>query len=392
MYFQSNMERETMDVSLENYTGYLSDDCLLSIFNRLESELDRIAFGLTCRNWLKVRNIGRKSLTFHCSFNPKIDKEHAKCIPKLLACSPSLKRISLAGLTELPDSALNALKMSGSSMRSLSLYCCSGITDDGLAQVAVGCPNLVVVELQSCFNITDDGLESLSKGCHALKSLNLGSCTGITDRGVSAIFSNCLNICTLIITGCRRLSGVGFRGCPCTLHYLEAESCMLSPDGLLDVVSGGGLEYLNLHKLGSSTGLDGLGGLAFARSLRTLNLRMCRYLTDDSVMTIASGCPFLEEWNLAVCHGVHLPGWSAIRLYCNKLRVLHVNRCRNICDQSLVALGNGCPHLEVLHINSCVKITNNGLALFTISRPLVNIRVDEVMSIGPSIENLFRMQ
>jgi len=281
--------------------------------------------------------------------------------------------------------------MSGSSLKSLSFYCCSGITDDGLAQVAIGCPNLVVVELQSCFNITDVGLESLSKGCRALKSVNIGSCMGISDQGVSAILSNCSNICTLIITGCRRLSGVGFRGCSSSFCYLEAESCMLSPDGLLDVVSGSGLKYLNLHKLGSSTGLDGLGNLAFAKSLCILNLRMCRYLTDDSVTAIASGCPLLEEWNLAVCHGVHLPGWSAIGLYCNKLRVLHVNRCRHIFDQSLLALGNGCPRLEVLHINGCAKITNNGLALFTISRPHVNLRVDEVLSIGPSIENLFRL-
>jgi len=281
--------------------------------------------------------------------------------------------------------------MSGSSLKSLSFYCCSGITDDGLAQVAIGCPNLVVVELQSCFNITDVGLRSLSKGCRALKSVNIGYCMGISDQGVSASLSNCSNICTLIITGCRRLSGIGFRGCSSSFCYLEAESCMLSPDGLLDVVSGSGLKYLNLHKLGSSTGLDGLGNLAFAKSLCILNLRMCRYLTDDSVTAIASGCPLLEEWNLAVCHGVHLPGWSAIGLYCNKLRVLHVNRCRHICDQGLLALSNGCPRLDVLHINGCAKITNNGLALFTISRPHVNLRVDEVLFIGPSIENLFRL-
>uniref|UniRef100_A0A0A8XMT5 F-box/LRR-repeat protein 15-like leucin rich repeat domain-containing protein n=1 Tax=Arundo donax TaxID=35708 RepID=A0A0A8XMT5_ARUDO len=167
---------------------------------------------------------------------------------------------------------------------------------------------------------------------------------------------------------------------------------MLSPDGLLDVVSGGGLEYLNLHKLGSSAGLDALGSLTFAKRIRVLNLRMCRYLTDASVMAIVSGCPLIEEWNLAVCHGVHLPGWSAIGLYCNKLRVLHVNRCRNICDQGLLALGNGCVHLEVLHINGCVKITNNGLALFSIARHNIDLRVDEVMSIGPSIENLFRLE
>ncbi|KAL6660802.1 hypothetical protein ACP70R_001837 [Stipagrostis hirtigluma subsp. patula] len=380
-----------MDGSLENYINFLSDDCLLSIFNKIESVSDRNAFGLTCKNWFKVRNIARKSLIFHCSFDPKVDKEHAKCLPKILSRSPYLNCISLAGISELPDSALFTLRISGTSLRSLSLYCCSGITDDGLEQVTIGCPNLVIVELHSCFNITDRGLESLSKGCHALKSLNIGYCIDISDQGIAAIFSNCSNICTLMISGCRHLSGVGFRGCPSTLCYLEAESCMLSPDGLLDVVSGGGLEYLNLHKLGSSAGLDGLGSLAFAKNLRSLNLRLCRYLTDDSVTAIASGCPLIEEWNLAVCHGIHLSGWSAIGLYCNKLRVLHVNRCRNICDQGLLALGNGCVRLEVIHMNGCVKITNNGLALFSISRPSVKRRVDEVLSIGPSIENLFRL-
>uniref|UniRef100_A0A804NL93 Uncharacterized protein n=1 Tax=Zea mays TaxID=4577 RepID=A0A804NL93_MAIZE len=50
-----------------------------------KSESERSAFGLTCKNWFKVRNLGRKSLTFHCCFNPAIDKEHAKCIPKTMA-------------------------------------------------------------------------------------------------------------------------------------------------------------------------------------------------------------------------------------------------------------------------------------------------------------------
>ncbi|KAL6868150.1 hypothetical protein ACP4OV_014995 [Aristida adscensionis] len=381
-----------MDGSLGNYINFLSDDCLLSIFNKIESVSDRNAFGLTCKNWFKVRNIARKSLIFHCSLNPKVDREHAKCIPKILSRSPYLNSVSLAGVMELPESALGTLKISGSSLRSLSLYCCSCITDDGLEQVSTGCPNLLIVELHSCFNITDRGLESLSKGCHALKSLNIGSSLGISDRGISAIFSNCSSICTVIISGCRRLSGVGFRGCPSTLRFLEAESCMLSTDGLSDVVSGGGLEYLNLQKLGSTAGLDVLGNLAFAKNLRFLNLRACRYLTDDSVIAIASGCPLMKEWNLAVCHGIHLAGWSAIGLYCNKLRVLHVNRSRHLCDQGLLALGNGCVCLEVIHINGCVKITNNGLALFSISRPSVKQRVDEILSIGPSIENLFRLQ
>lgn len=381
-----------MDGSLGNYISCLSDDCLLSIFNKLENESDRDAFGLTCKNWFKVRNIARKSLIFQGSFNPKVYKEHSQCLPKILARSPYLNLISIAGLRELPDSALYELRISGSSLQSLSLYCCSGITDDGLAHVSIGCPNLVIVELYRCFNITDLGLESLSKGCHALKSCNFGYCMSISDRGIGAMFRNCPNICTLIITGCRGLSGVGFRGCTNTLSHLEAESCMLSPEGLLDAVSGGGLEYLNLYNLRSLAGLDSLGGVGYVKKLRFLNLRMCCYLTDDSVAAIASGCPLIEEWSLAVCHGVHLRGWSAIGLYCNKLRVLHVNRCRNICDQGLQALTDGCARLEVLHILGCGKITLYGLALFSIARPNVKQRVDEVMSIGPSIQDLFRLQ
>ncbi|BAF28014.1 F-box/LRR-repeat protein 12 [Oryza sativa Japonica Group] len=381
-----------MDDNVENYINFLSDDCLICIFNKLESESDRNAFGLTCKNWFKVRNIARKSIIFHCSFNPKVYKEHANCLSKLLARSPYLNLVSLAGLTELPDTALNQLRISGASLQSLSFYCCSGITDDGLEVVSIGCPNLVSLELYRCFNITDHGLENLCKGCHALKSLNLGYCVAISDQGIAAIFRNCPNISTIIIAYCRGLSGVGFRGCPGTLSHLEAESCMLSPDGLLDVVSGGGLEYLNLYNLKSPTGLDGLDRVGYARSLRFLNLRMCRYLTDDSVTAIASGCPLIEEWSLAVCHGVRLPGWSAIGLLCNKLRILHVNRCRNICDQGLQALGDGCVCLQVLHIHGCGKITNNGLASFSIARPNVKQRADEVMCIGPSIEDLFRLQ
>uniref|UniRef100_A0A0E0MEH1 Uncharacterized protein n=1 Tax=Oryza punctata TaxID=4537 RepID=A0A0E0MEH1_ORYPU len=262
-----------MDDNVENYINFLSDDCLICIFTKLESESDRNAFGLTCKNWFKVRNIARKSIIFHYSFNPKVYKEHANCLSKLLARSPYLNLVSLAGLTELPDAALNQLRISGASLQSLSFYCCSGITDDGLEQVSIGCPNLRFIR--------------------------------------------------------------------CWIQRLS---------------------------------------------------RMCRYLTDDSVTAIASGCPLIEEWSLAVCHGVRLPGWSAIGLLCNKLRILHVNRCRNICDQGLQALGDGCVCLQVLHIHGCGKITNNGLASFSIARPNVKQRVDEVMCIGPSIEDLFRLQ
>ncbi|GAB4841541.1 F-box/LRR-repeat protein 12, partial [Ancistrocladus abbreviatus] len=46
----------------------LPDDCVIFIFQRLCSAFAREAFGLTCRRWLHIQNISRRSLMFQCSF------------------------------------------------------------------------------------------------------------------------------------------------------------------------------------------------------------------------------------------------------------------------------------------------------------------------------------
>lgn len=59
-------------------------------------------------------------------------------------------------------------------------------------------------------------------------------------------------------------------------------------------------------------------------------------------------------------------GWSSIGMSCHKLEKLHVNRCRNLCDQGLVALRNGCKQLSVLYMNGCPKITSTAMELFNV--------------------------
>ncbi|EEF37787.1 ubiquitin-protein ligase, putative [Ricinus communis] len=372
---------------------HLSDDCLSIIFQWLDCNSDRESFGLTCRRLLDIQNINRRSLQFQCSFTifnltslPQrslfINSFH---IHRLLTRFQHLHFLSLSGCTDLPDSALIPLQFYGSRLHSLHLDCCFGLTDNGLSLITSGCPYLTVISLYRC-NITDIGLETLANGCSALKQINLSYCPLVSDCGLRSISQACCQLQAVKISCCREISGVGFTGCSPTLAYIDAESCNLDPKGVMGIVSGGGLEYLNVSGISWSIKGDGLAaiGSGFAARLKILNLRMCRTVGDESATAIAKGCPLLQEWNLALCHGVQISGWESIGFGCNRLEKLHVNRCRNLCDRGLQALREGCKMLSVLYLNKSCRVSSNAIELFKLYRGNVEIREEEVMCIGPA--------
>lgn len=378
----------------------LPDDCLLFIFMRLTCGSDREAFGLTCHKWLGIQNRNRHSLQFDCSFTNfdlplsktphTVDKYE---LHRLLNRFQYLQSLSLSGCTELPDLALKQLEHYGASLQALCLDCCLRITDVGLSFVANGCPSLMVLSLYRC-NISDRGLEALAKSCAGLEYINLSHCSSITDRGISFIVQNCVHLCAMRINNCKSINGVGFKGCLKTLACLEAESCDLEPEGILSIVGGGALEYLNVSNLSWSIHGDGLAaiGAGFATKLRVLNLRLCRTIGDESVGAIAKGCPSLVEWNLALCHDIRVAGWESIALNCHNLEKLHVNRCRNLCDRGLQALKNGCKKLSVLYISGCPRLSSFAIELFRLSRGNVVIKEEENFAAMSTWERKWRMK
>lgn len=372
--------------SIEFYPSLtnLPDDCLFHIYQYLKNCSDRNSFGLTCRRLLKIQNSACSSLVFQLSPKGNAFELYARYLPKLLSRFPNLSSVSLANCTELGDSALTGLQLCGSTLRSLSLYCCLGITDDTLATVSFGCPYLVSITLYRC-NITDTGLEWLAKSCLSLENINLSYCLGITDRGIHALSRDCRRIRSLMMSSCKGITGTGFEGCSPSLAYVEADLCFLSAEGLLSVFSGGGIVYLNISSPRTWFDRDELMaiGSGFAANLRFLNLRLCRFVSDEFVEAIAKGCPLLEEWNLAVCHRVHLPGWEAIGLNCRNLKILHVNRCQNLCDQGLMALRDGCNQLKLLYMHGCRRVSNHGLETFKLTRQDVKVMREECVCVGP---------
>lgn len=384
-----------MDNPSDDFSGYimqLPDDCLLFIFQHLDCVSDRESFGLTCHRWLQIQNLNRRSLQFQCSFTmlniSSLSQNNTQIstfqLSRLLNRFQNLESLSLSGCTELPDSGLALLPRHGSKLQSLHLDCCFTITDNGLSSVASGCSSLVILSLYRC-NVTDYGLEALSNSCLALEDLNLSYCSRISDYGIRAISQNCRHLRAIRISYCRNLTGAGFQGCSQTLTYLEADSCRLDPNGIRSILSGGGLEYLSVPNLTWCPRADGMVAISvgFAAKLRVLNFRFSRTVGDDCIIAIAKGCPSLQEWNLAICHGVKIAGWESIASHCHHLKTLHVNRCRNLCDQGLQALRTGCKRLSTLYITRCSQISVVALEIFKFARGNVDLKEEEIMCICP---------
>ncbi|XP_049388241.1 F-box/LRR-repeat protein 12-like [Solanum stenotomum] len=384
-----------MDNPSDDFSGYimqLPDDCLLFIFQHLDCGSDRESFGLTCRRWLHILNLNRRFLQFQCFFtmlnfsslsqtNTRISTLH---LYRLLNRFQNLESLSLSGCTELPDSGLSLLPRHGSKQQCLHLDYCFGITVSGLSSVVSGCSLLVILSLYQC-NVTDYGLEALSNSCLALEDLNLSYCSRISDYGVRAISQNCRRLRAIKISYCRNLTGAGFQGCSQTLTHLEADYCRLEPNGIRSILSGGGIEYLSVSNLTWCTRVNGMVAISvgFVAKLRVLNFRSSRTIGDDCIMTIAKGCPSLQEWNLPICHEVKIAGWESIASHCHNLKTLHVNRCRNLCDRGLQALRTGCKRLSIPFVTRSSQINGVVLEIFKLARGNVEIKEEEVMCICP---------
>jgi F-box/leucine-rich repeat protein 2/20 len=383
----------------------LPNDCLLSIFQRFDCRCDRESFSLTCHRWLYIQNSSVQSLQFkpslrqlnlssssHSQPTLNIESFESFRLYKLLTRFRHLQSLSLSGCKGIRDLCLTRLEHCGSNLQSLCLDSCFGITDRGLFLVATCCPNLEVISLFKC-NISDTGLEALANASSALKDVNLSYCALVSDHGLKVLAQGCRQLRAVRMSYCQKISGVGFRGCSSTLAYMEAECCKLEAEGIKGILSGGGLEYLNVslpipsHQNQIDGGLAAIG-TGFASSLKILNFRMCKSVGDECIAAIAKGCPLLQEWNLASCHAVSISGWKAIGLNCNNLKKLHVNDCRNLCDRGLLALRDGCKRLAILYVNRGFRRISTAIQLFK-CRPEVDVKEEEIIYIGSGSPAIF---
>ncbi len=98
------------------------------------------------------------------------------------------------------------------------------------------------------------------------------------------------------------------------------------------------------------------------RNIRTLDLSLCKLITDVGLWSIAKHCNTIVHLNLRNCNTITTVGIRALSLKCNDLESLDVSYCALLNDDSLRAIGSGSwRKLGRLNFTSCHLITDNGV-------------------------------
>lgn len=138
------------------------------------------------------------------------------------------------------------------------------------------------------------------------------------------------------------------------------------------VAKGQGVDHVPTHpklrefRVVESTDITdaGLGWLGKCTELVHLDLRQAQQVGPRGLLSIAQGCPNLEELNLSFWGQSKLAFDSLVQplQHWPQLRVLNLdNTSRLGSDATLVALAAHCPLLERLNVSNCIDIKTTGV-------------------------------
>ena len=206
-------------------------------------------------------------------------------LPAVPACL--LQRLSLSGCTRVDDSAIRVVVAACTMMERLDLSGCSRITDAAIFALA----------FSPCWRGV--ALPSICARGGTLRSLRVHDCPLLTDAGFEMFFWDDASSLS-VHAGTKRAS----------LDLLDLGRCKLLSDATLRAAA-----------------------VRCGASLRHIDVREVRALTDKAIVDVAAHCP--------------------------ALKTLSAQRCAKLSDASLLALSEGCPRLVAINMMGCRHVSSS---------------------------------
>ncbi|KAJ0881515.1 putative F-box domain, leucine-rich repeat domain superfamily, F-box-like domain superfamily [Helianthus annuus] len=327
----------------------LPDEILYEIFRRLSGGQARSAAACVSSRWLTVLSNVRTSEMVHDVHEPSDDVEMVqendgfltRCLEGKKATDRRLQSVAVGTSAR---GGLGKLSVRGSNK----------VTKIGLTAIAHGCPSLKVLSLWNVPSIGDESLIEISKECRLLEKLDLSHCNSISNKGISAIAQNCPNLSSLTIESCINVGNESLqavaRCCP-NLQSITIKDCP------------------NVGDQGVATLLSSLSSVLKKVKLQSLNITdfslavIGHYgITDSGLYPILENCQAgLVKVNLSNC--LNLTDKVVVdlaKIHGETLKVLNLEGCRRITDESLASISDYCFLLSDLDVSKCC-VTDNGL-------------------------------
>lgn len=100
--------------------------------------------------------------------------------------------------------------------------------------------------------------------------------------------------------------------------------------------------------------------------LEQLDLSMCEWLNEDTFKDIIETCPRLKVLKLNSNGQLDYHSWSQLHLLDN-LEHIELSRCHQLSDDDLLVIIRGCPYLRRISIEGCNKLTDTSLVELAIA-------------------------
>ncbi|KAG7377615.1 F-box only protein 41 [Phytophthora pseudosyringae] len=332
-----------------------------------------------------------------------------------------LTKLDLSRCSLVDDQVLDALGMACPELTTLQLAFCSSITDTGMRHL-VG--ELAVARAESQRNGDEAGQEPTiegqevfdeedggggvrrvgERGCRQLETLDITGCFQVTSRGISALGAQCPQLRSVTLNGVRRLNSSGLRallrGC-CKLRTLQWSGILVRSSQDEAAVPGAGAAFFSIPHVSDATiavltssatgtlktlhiGTTQCDADAFAAALLLArnSSALVNSLTDLDVTSLATDalcealgncCANLRTLRLSRSRYFSATSFRAVLRGCPRIRVLELESCEQICDETLVAISSSpcCPHLEVLVLANDWQLTDMGVA--SLLRPATSL-------------------
>nr|XP_043620459.1 F-box/LRR-repeat protein 3 [Erigeron canadensis] len=342
----------------------LSEEIIFTILDYLKpNPNDQKSFSLVSKSFYTIESRHRKTLKpFPRTTNN--DHQHNKQqFKKILKRYPFVTHIDLSLCPRITDEYLSILSAScGQVLNFIDLSRSKFYTHLGLSSLVSNCVNLVEIDLSNGVHLTDNAAAAVAN-CSNLERLCLARCKGLSDIGIGCIAVGCLNLKVLNLKWCLGVSdlGVALIGVKCKQiksldlsHLLITEKCLPS---LLK------LQYLEELVLEGCCGINDESLVSLKqgwRSLKTLNMSYCEYVTHVGLSSVTSSTSCLQNLNLAYGPLVTLAISESLQKL-SQLQSIRLDGSQVTCS-GLKGIGSSCVLLKELSLSKCLGVTDDGLS------------------------------
>lgn len=234
----------------------------------------------------------------------------------------------------------------GSTLQSLDTSYADWIKDDDVIYAVRACTNLRCLILKACSKVTDTAINEVARKCVKLRKINI-FLTKVTSAGFEEITVRCQQIETVKL-GCQGNTNK-------MLQSLCENNNRLTNISIEDVIPDNSSEP-SVNDL-----LIKRMALKFSL-LRRINLTWCCYITNASLVEVATHCTNLQNLKLRECPQLTDEGLKSVFQKCVNLRHLCLERLYGVTDDISTVINDNLGKLLTLKIFD-TKMTDKGLGL-----------------------------